>query len=320
MIIVLTGPDTYRSRQRLHFYIEGYKKKYDPAGHTLTQLAGETLTVDKMKQALGGNSLLAKKRLIVIDRLQKNRSKTVASDVYKLLEQSGLEDIVLLFWDETTVPAGGRRTKSGGALRMPEAKVEVFDEMLAPEKSRWVITETKKRGGTITPEALDELLRLTAGNLWQLSSEIDKLISYAAGRPIGLADVQALVTGQVSSNIFPLLDAVSERQAARATALLSDELASGSSPQYVVSMLLRHLRLLVEVRDNMERNAAGTAPTGVHPFVFRKASQQAKQFTGANLKQLYLHLAGLDETMKTGSEDPLALLQLFVLEATGAAA
>jgi len=51
------------------------------------------------------------------------------------------------------------------------------------------------------------LARLVGGNLWAMSSEIDKLALYTLGRRIEVEDVKKITSSAQEANIFALVDA-----------------------------------------------------------------------------------------------------------------
>jgi hypothetical protein len=87
MIIFLYGADSYRARQRLRFYRDGFKKKYDPSGLNVVRLDGEKLAMENFRKAVGSAGFLAKKRFITIENLiSRNKNKKIQSDIVEYLD------------------------------------------------------------------------------------------------------------------------------------------------------------------------------------------------------------------------------------------
>ena len=67
MIIFLYGPDTFRSRRKMNEMIAKFRREIDPAGTNIELVNGEKADLAKLNEAIASASLLAKKRLIVIE-------------------------------------------------------------------------------------------------------------------------------------------------------------------------------------------------------------------------------------------------------------
>ncbi|MBU1890548.1 hypothetical protein KJ782_03620, partial [Patescibacteria group bacterium] len=81
MILLLHGPNTFLSRQRLRKLIEGFKKKYDPRGFNIVRLSGSTLTLEDFNKAAATHGFLSKKRMLIIENLGQNKNKTLLDTV-----------------------------------------------------------------------------------------------------------------------------------------------------------------------------------------------------------------------------------------------
>jgi DNA polymerase-3 subunit delta len=83
------------------------------------------------------------------------------------------------------------------------------------------------------------LLHEAVGNdLPALTSELDKLVSYAAGKPIDERAVAAIVGVRTGETIGDLLDAVLDRDASRALSLLPQVLEQPKTSAVTVTMAL----------------------------------------------------------------------------------
>ena len=115
--------------------------------------------------------------------------------------------------------------------------------------------------------------------------------------------------------IFELVDALGNRQTARAAELFQEKVHEGADPFYLFSMFIRQFRLLIQARyllDRGERAAGIAEQMKQRPFVADKLARQARNFTLPQLEQIYRRLLEIDVDAKTGKADLLTSLYLLV--------
>lgn len=323
MIIFLHGPDTYRSRQQLKFYKEGFVKKYDPSGLNVVTLDGGKLSFEEFRQACGSVGFLSKKRLVIVENLIKgNKDKKIQPDIVDYLDKELTKDTVLIFWEEEEEGDWKKKKKKARQphpllARLDKEKEEFFGLLRAEELNRWIRNEVKQRGGKIDSAAVLELASMVGADLWAMISEIDKLISYKNKKPIMADDVRQVVKTKFDENIFHLTDALAEKNAPLSFQLISDQIQSGSHELYILAMLIRQFRILLQVKEiiSQEPNYYTVASRlGLHPFVAQKAILAGRKFSLEELKKIYGLLLNIDIKIKTSQDDPRVLFDLLVMK------
>jgi len=326
MIIFLHGPDTYRSRQRLKFYEEGFKKKYDPSGLNVVRLDGETLTTEEFRKSVGQVGFLAKKRFVVVENLiHKNKNKKIQEEIIEYLDNEWSDDNVLVFLeDEAEKVVRGKKGQKEAAkpllARLTQEKSEEFTLLSGEKLNKWIREEVKKRGGKIANPAVLELASLVGSDLWNMVSEIEKLINYKTKGLITADDIKSMVKAKFDENIFHLTDALAAKNAKLSFQLLHDQIASGAHELYVLTMLVRQFRILLQVREILDKESnyyAIASRLGLHPFVAQKAIRDARKFSLEELKNIYQQLLEIDIKIKTTQEDPRLLFDLLVTRVCG---
>ncbi len=328
MIIFLHGPDSYRSRQRLKFYREGFKKKYDPQGLNIEVLEGEKLKLEEFRNKLGNQGLLVKKRLVIVEELiGKNKAKKIQEEITAYLKENRLsEDEILIFWEEDLSGGWSKGKKKSGATGklvkylQKEAKMEEFELLTGHKLSAWAEREFNKKRGRIEKPALNLLVALVGSNLWQMNNEIEKLINYKKGKIIDKEDVSMFVKAKYDTDVFKLTDMIAEKKGKAALKLIRDQIMSGENELYLLAMLTRLFRILVQVKEvSKEENNHYTIASRLklHPFVAQKSLAQVNNFTLNELKEIYGKLLEIDLKIKTSQTDPRVLFDLFMLETMG---
>jgi len=326
MIIFLYGSDTFRSRQKLKFYREGFKKKYDPQGFNIEVLEGEKLKLEDLRNKLGNRGLLSKKRLLIMeDLISKNKKEKIQKEIVKYLKENKLsQDEVLIFWEGDIENKGGGKKKRGRKKASPlrkylekEAKTENFDLLKGYKLKKWTEKKIRDKGGRIEPVALDLLLALVGQDLWQMNNEIEKLVNYKKNKVINKEDVSLFVKTKYDTDIFKLTDALAEKKKKLALKLIHDQIESGENELYLLAMLSRLFRILVQVKEvALEESNYYTIANrlNLHPFVAKKSLAQVSNFTFQELKNIYKNLLDIDLKIKTSQSNPRVLFDLFILK------
>ncbi|NMB48645.1 DNA polymerase III subunit delta [Candidatus Kuenenbacteria bacterium] len=314
MIIFLHGSDTFRSKEKLKMFKEKFIREVDKSGLNLMSLDGEKISINELNKAIATQSFLAKKRMVVIKNIFKQR-KALQTEVLELLKsgkfRDGKEDNILIFWDEEP----DKRSALFKYLDGSKFKEEL-ETLKGAELARWIIKRTEEKGGRIGKMNADILASKSDGDLWALSGEIDKLVALSRGREIGREDLEQSTLVKVEDNIFNLTDAIGNKNNQLALKLLRQSLEGGANEIYLLTMIVRQFRILIQVKAGLEEGKSGRAlaqELGLHPFVVQKAQAQAVKYTMEQLKKIYKKLLEIDWKLKTGS-DGEALLEMLVAE------
>lgn len=329
MIIFLYGQDTFRSRRKLNELTAKFKHDVDPGGTNIAVINGEKADLGKLNEAIASASLLAKKRLVVIENLFANKIDALPGQFLEQLKkhQEGPDSNIIIIWSEIGAKEALNKAKTELFKFLSKQKyAQEFKILSNTETAVWIKKEVEARGGKIANAAAVELAVLTGCDLWQINNEIDKLVNLKAGQKLRLGtveqdfkievvDVDDLVAGVFDERIFALTDALANKQRSAATKLLEDQVNSGAAAEYILSMIIRQYRILLSVRQAVESGEGSrTIATHLklHPFVAQKSLGQARNFTLANLKNLLDRLLEIDYKNKSGRVDVLALLNLLI--------
>jgi DNA polymerase-3 subunit delta len=322
MIIFLFGEDTYRSSQKLKQIIDKFKNEVDETGMNLSVLDGATLKFEEFNQHVKASPFLSRKRMVVIKNLiSQNRSKEIQKEIVILLSEEFTKpnlDNIIVFWEAVNKPKDIRKNQLWQRL-VKEKFAEEFKPLTPARINQWVASEIKKRHGQIDNKTIP-LLAATIGNdLWQVSNEIDKLISYKAGQIITTQAIEMLVKAKFDDDIFKLVDALSTKNKKLALKLISDQINAGANEMYLLSMLIRQFRILLMIKDlhnsNPQINKSQIASKlKIHPFVAQKSLYHVKNFTLEQLKQIYSQLLNIDLQIKTSNTKAKTLFDIFIAQ------
>lgn len=330
MIIFIYGPDTFRSRLKLCELKKKFTKEVDQLASSQTTINGETATIDKINQAAGSASLFARRRLVIIEKSSANKNKRFFDEMLNFIKSSGRnvkkdDDNIIIFWEEELSGEVVKNKLFTYLLGLPKSHLYQFKSLNSTETAAWIKREAESRQVKIKPAAITELVSMFGSNLWQINNEINKLISYQAGRKgklvpgqgeiIEVDDVKALARGSFSENIFALTDAMGSRQSAQALTLLEQEIESGVAEAYLIYMIIRQFRLLILVKQAIEKGFSARkimSQLKLHPYMVQKYLNQIPHYSLPVLKKIFQSLVTIDYKIKTGQADLKSALNLLM--------
>ncbi|MFA6028129.1 MAG: DNA polymerase III subunit delta [Patescibacteria group bacterium] len=301
MILFLIGEDTYRLAQRLKALRLGFKQKYDKAGFNAEVINGDELTLENFRKAVFSSGLFSAKRLTVVKNIFNNKNEELHAQVAEELKKVGKENILIITASELPKEKNNPLLM---ALKKAD-KIEHFPLLKAGELYRYIQQEVKRKGATIESDAVNYLVEAVGDDLWWLNNELDKLTGYS--QKITAKNCDLFIDSPLDENIFNLMDALSAKNAKKALSLLHDQLDSGANAFYLLTMLARQIKILLQVKESQGKNLS------MHPFVVKKAMAQVNKFSMADLKKLFSQLADIDTKLKSTRLTPALLLDLFVV-------
>lgn len=302
MIFFLTGPDTYRARQKLRELKDKFVREVDATGLNISTIDGATLDVNDLAHVFDTMPLLSRRRFLIIENLFAAAKAPILEAVRTRLSSDDPNNIVVFF--ETAPPT--KKSKLLDWLTQ-HSHAQQFALLEGAALSRWITTELKERDRVIDPPALRRLLQLAGNDLWRLHGELEKLDhALPAGIPINEVTVNELVSPTFDEDVFGLTDAVTGGNLGRAAAMLVDHLEEGVSPQQLVALLEKQFRVLVLLAAH-EGNTPPTLP-GIHPFIVKKLWATARRSSLPRLKKIYADLGEVDIDLKTSAGDPKTIL------------
>jgi DNA polymerase III subunit delta len=191
----------------------------------------------------------------------------------------------------------------------------------------WVGEQFSRLGASADRDACRSLVEAVGDDLGDLTSEIQKLATWANGEPVTRAVVEQLAVGRAETPIFAVTDAWGSRDVAatlRATESLLDRSHRPRSGELIrlVASLVGHVgrvRKVARLRDEGVRPGEIATRLKMHPFVAEKAAKQADNFSAEELARATVRLAELDAGAKGGSRLPPELqLERTLIDVTRA--
>lgn len=298
MIILLYGEDTYREKKKVNEIMEEHKQKHK-SGLNLRYLEGKSVSFDDLRNEMLGISMFKEKKLIVLMApLSNNKLK---EDLIEKGEIFASSDNVLLLVEQSKLLKKDKLV----AFAEKNGKVQEFELLTGAKLKNWIEKEIEERGGSIDEANLDKLIEYIGSDLWRLENEITKLVNYS--KSISSKNIDLLVRPDHEVNIFDTVDAIAVKDKKKAINLIRNHIDKGESAIYILAMIASQIRNILSVKG-------GGGQTGMRPFVFRKSSSQARNFTLEELKNIYRRITELDADIKVGKIDQEAALDILIAE------
>jgi DNA polymerase-3 subunit delta len=211
-VYYLHGADDYLKedalRDLLASAVDPATRDFNLDIRTASELDAETLG-----SLLGTPPMMAERRVVVLRDVQAMKTDTRGA-LERYLAQPA-PDLLLVM-----VAPAGESKKGDEDLRARSYPVE-FQPLDDARLPKWIAHHAKEaHGAIITPEACAMLHSIVGNDLPALAGEIDKLASYASGAAIDEDAVAAVVGVRRGETLADLLDAVADRDAATALAVL----------------------------------------------------------------------------------------------------
>ncbi len=328
MLYILAGADDFSIEEEL----AGIKKSLgDPSllDTNTTILEGQQLKAGQLQEVCMAMPFLAPKRLVIVkgllDRFEAKqgrkpkKEKSGQSSDYKAFAAIATvlpESTVLVLIDSEVKPKNTLLKEI-----LPKSKFKTFPLLKRDRLRQWIQQRVKKEGGSISPAAAALLEKLVGSNLWVMAGEISKLVLFTWGRSIEEEDVRQVVGYSQQVSIFNMVDAVLEFRAGPAQQAIQQLLNDGLAPPYLLFMLARQARMLIQAKDMTKRGKSAYEIQQklfiTSDFVWRKTSEQASRYSAERLKDLYHRLLEADISIKTGRYEPELALNILAAELCG---
>lgn len=228
--------------------------------------------------------------------------------------QGAPDDVVIILWERGEVRAGNpllQVVKKRGTF-------EEFRPLRGLALERWITDRAREQGVRLQPEVPALLATYVGEDPEVLAEELDKLATYAGpGGLVSEATVRLLTPQLTQSVAFDLIQAMGQRDGARAISLLRHLLTNGEKTYSIVGLLGWQVRSLLQVQA-LGRQRLGPAAIaerlGMKEFAVRKTQDSLRHYSAEGLRALHARLLAVDQEIKTGLGDGEAALELLVLD------
>jgi len=297
-IHLFTGNDHQALQEKLGFWEREFVKKHGEANlEKFEDLRQEDIS--RIIAAFETAPFLGEKRMVIIRGLPASTEKTakIETDTLEEALKAASETAVIIF----VSPVPDKRSRLYKTL-VKLAGVESFSIPESRELGPWIEQSVRAKGKRITPGARDLLMLFTSQDVTKLPGEIEKL-SLLDQETITEDMIGTFVSPTPEAKIFQMLDLIGTGSSLLVRRSLEQLARSGGEMMMIFSMIVRQFRLLIQVRDLMEKgNRIETIQRRlkIAPFQATMLTRQAKNFSPSQLRSAHTRLADIDLQIKTG--------------------
>ncbi len=250
--------------------------------------------VSRILDVFSALPFLTQRRLVLVNGLAQNKS--AADNIDNILDAvSEQTDVVIV------EPKIDKRSVLYKTLKKRTEFTE-FVEIDQRDAPKWIMSEVKKRGGTISQADSHYLVARVGATQEFLSHEIDKLLLYS--QAITKDTVTLLTEQTMQSSIFDLIEAAFRGDSAYAEKMYDEQRAQNIEPLAIEALFVwqLHVLLLLKTAGNKSPEQVA-AEAGISPYVAKKSAVLARMRTMPELKEYVCRLAELERSLKSISVD-----------------
>jgi DNA polymerase-3 subunit delta len=196
--------------------------------------------------------------------------------------------------------------------------IKTFSQPKPFEMGQWIDQIANEVGVTIDRDGKGALIEAIGCNLSQVHRELEKLKLYVHPETkILKKHVNELVLKTSGDDIFAFTDQVIARDLKKAYPTLSHLLEEGTVPLVLLSMLVRHYRILLKMHDGMTRRLSSAQLggfAGIPPFLVQRYMDQAKKVNAVKCWAALQQLQRLDKDFKSTGLSNKILLEETILK------
>ena len=254
---------------------------------------------------------LAKKRFIHIAHIEKLKAKEQDA-LLRYIEEPNRTTILCLSGSKID-----QRTKLGKSL----VKNKFLFNMSAPnqkELPKWITKRSQQQGCTLDMDAAFLLSDLIGNDLALLERAIEKAALYVhPKKEITFEVIQECVAATRLHSVFELNDAIGSRNTSLALTLLKSVIDGGENALLVLTMLARHLRQLIGLKNLTEYNLSEydlAKEIGSRHFLIQSLKGQANNYSLLELQGALKKIGECDLQIKSSRVPPVFVLQTYIAE------
>ena len=170
----------------------------------------------------------------------------------------------------------------------------------------WAENYVKSEGGSIEKRALDELLSLAGFDMWNLKTELAKLIAYSGG-VITADHVFRLASRTVTDKVFDMMDLKLSGNISGALSLFEDMLSIRVEPLKVLYLLNRQFNQIYMMKD-MEANRIPDAQIlsnlNIKDWQLKKLREKSRGISASQMLFMVRLCTETEFKVKSGSMTP----------------
>lgn len=267
-----------------------------------------------LTDAVESSPMMAEKKLVVVKGT--DFSAEVKEDMYREIE-SALEDVPfythIIFCCKDV-----KKTSKIYKLLSEKCQVVSFEKQPLNDIIKWIINVFKSKGIEIDKENAELITRYAGLDMTTLMNEIEKLSAYEMqNKKVTKEGIEALVTKNIESKIFNLLDMVLDKKRENALLIFNELKKDKEEPVYINGAISKNLMGILEFKylKNEGKSVSEIGmKMGLKPFVQTKYLRYAEKMSEKFLEKMLSECSKFDIAFKSGEIDGYTGLNVLICE------
>lgn len=286
----------------------------------LTYLHGSNINSKDFYGYIETLPFMSKKRIVIIDELSEMLQKIDTSDDFLNTIKNLAKETILIFNDLDQ--RLNKTTKFYKFLKKINANVE-FAKLDNVELLKFIKREVESKGKKIKDSDISYFIMNTGyqnkkleTNLYELISELKKLISYSSGEEISKGDIDKIIKKTADSNIFNLLEALAKKDSIKALEYFHGLYEKNESIAGILHMIQRRYRHLYEYRSLYSINKSDSyirQVLSISDFEYKTIGKMSANFNTCQLKNCLNKILEIDKRLKSTTTDELILMEYMIV-------
>lgn len=256
-------------------------------------------------------SMFAKKRLIIVVQ-HKDLNEKQEEELLKYIDSPNATTTVV--WK---VKKLDKRKKFAKQMQSKNV-LKTFTQPKPFEMGQWIDQIANEVGVTVDRDGKAAMIESIGCNLSQVHRELDKLKLYIHPETkILKKHVEEMVLKTNGDDVFAFTDQVIAKDLKKAYPTLAHLLEEGTVPLVLLSMLVRHYRILLKMHDGIARRLPSAQLggfAGIPPFLVQRYMDQAKKVNVQRCRASIQKLQKLDREFKSTGLSNRILLEDTILK------
>ena len=307
-IYLFTGSQDYMKKRAIRALSGVFVSSDDTMN--LTYFSGKKVDIKEVIALADTMPFMAEKRVIVLED-----TDFFSHSCEELAEYIPvMPDSCMMIFSEEKADMRLKHTKAVSR----EGGIADFSDLSERELRDWVSARLSKEHRPITEKALDLFLMRCSNDMWSVSNELEKLISYTFRKEgVRIEDVEALFPATAQDRIFDMIGAILEGRADTALRFYTDLCALRSDPMGILALLREQLRLYLHVKElDRDRMSAGEIAKllGMREGRVKMALPVSRKSSTISLSEKIGMCADTESRIKSGLIDQKVGVETLIVE------
>lgn len=210
------------------------------------------------------------------------------------------------------------KRKKGVKSLMDAAVTAEFKKPYDNQVPQWINYLAQNFELKFSKEATHRLHRLVGNNLSELSNQIEKIKNFLNGKSVvDVQDVNSVVSNSKEESVFDFTRAIGKKDRVLALEQLVSLIDQGQSEIGIVSLLARHMRILLTIRSGMDQGIGGAklaSMAQVPAYFIEGYCDQARLWPVKKIEEALVVLSDTDRALKSSPVSSHIWLENMVLK------